>query len=57
LAIVKHVATNHGGTVSVWSVEGAGSTFTIRLPLVHRVARSSDLNVPAATLAAAKGSA
>ncbi len=58
LAIVKHVATNHGGTVSVWSVEGAGSTFTIRLPLVHRVARSSDVNVPAATLAAtAKGTA
>ena len=58
LAIVKHVATNHGGTVSVWSVEGAGSTFTIRLPLVHRVARSSDVNVPATTLAAtAKGTA
>jgi two-component system sensor histidine kinase SenX3 len=33
LAIVKHVATNHGGAVSVWSMEGTGSTFTIRLPL------------------------
>jgi len=33
LSIVKHVVTNHGGDVSVWSVEGAGSTFTIRLPL------------------------
>lgn len=33
LSIVKHVATNHGGDVSVWSVEGAGSTFTIRFPL------------------------
>jgi len=33
LSIVKHVATNHGGDVSVWSVEGSGSTFTIRLPL------------------------
>jgi two-component system sensor histidine kinase SenX3 len=32
LAIVKHVATNHGGEVSVWSREGAGSTFTLRLP-------------------------
>lgn len=32
LAIVRHVATNHGGTVEVSSVEGAGSTFTLRLP-------------------------
>ncbi|MCW2714124.1 MAG: phoR [Frankiales bacterium] len=32
LAIVKHVATNHGGAVDVWSVEGSGSTFTLRLP-------------------------
>ena len=43
LAIVKHVATNPGGEVSVWSVEGSGSTFTLRLPpsaepavIVHR---------------------
>ena len=33
LAIVKHVATNHGGEVDVWSVEGSGSTFTLRLPV------------------------
>jgi len=32
LSIVKHVAANHGGEVSVWSVEGQGSTFTLRLP-------------------------
>ena len=32
LGIVKHVATNHGGEVSVWSREGSGSTFTLRLP-------------------------
>jgi len=32
LSIVKHVITNHGGDISVWSAEGAGSTFTIRLP-------------------------
>lgn len=32
LAIVKHVCNNHGGDVTVWSVEGEGSTFTLRLP-------------------------
>jgi two-component system sensor histidine kinase SenX3 len=33
LAIVKHVCANHGGECAVWSVEGEGSTFTLRLPL------------------------
>ena len=32
LSIVKHVAATHGGDVSVWSVEGQGSTFTLTLP-------------------------
>jgi len=32
LSIVKHVSANHGGEVRVWSSEGAGSTFTLRLP-------------------------
>ncbi len=32
LSIVKHVASNHGGQVTVWSAEGSGSTFTLRLP-------------------------
>ena len=32
LAIVKHIALAHGGEVSVDSVEGRGSTFTISLP-------------------------
>jgi len=34
LSIVKHIITKHGGEVSVWSVEGVGSTFSIRLPIV-----------------------
>jgi two-component system sensor histidine kinase SenX3 len=34
LAIVKHVAAGHGGEVTVWSNEGTGSTFTLRLPAV-----------------------
>jgi two-component system, OmpR family, sensor histidine kinase SenX3 len=33
LAIVKHVTSAHGGKVTVVSKEGAGSTFTLRLPL------------------------
>lgn len=43
LSIVKHVAASHGGAVTVWSVEGKGSTFTLQLPLrgevsdAHRV--------------------
>ncbi|HEY7042148.1 MAG TPA: ATP-binding protein [Nocardioidaceae bacterium] len=32
LSIVKHVAATHGGDVRVWSVEGAGSSFTLTLP-------------------------
>ncbi|MGA1715670.1 MAG: sensor histidine kinase [Ilumatobacteraceae bacterium] len=32
LAIVRHVATNHGGEVKLVSVEGEGSTFTLRIP-------------------------
>lgn len=32
LSIVKHVVQNHGGDVRVWSQQGKGSTFTIRLP-------------------------
>src|SRR5580700_1336056 len=36
LAIVKHVTAAHGGNVTVWSKEGRGSTFTLRLPLRPR---------------------
>jgi len=32
LSIVKHAVQNHGGDVRVWSQQGSGSTFTIRLP-------------------------
>jgi two-component system, OmpR family, phosphate regulon sensor histidine kinase PhoR len=36
LSIVRHVAESHGGSVSVESQLGVGSTFTIRLPLDQR---------------------
>jgi len=32
LSIVKHIALRHDGEVQVWSTEGVGSTFTLRLP-------------------------
>jgi two-component system sensor histidine kinase SenX3 len=36
LSIVKHVATKHGGEVSVWSAEDVGSTFSLKLPLFSK---------------------
>ncbi|MFT4294322.1 MAG: ATP-binding protein [Micropruina sp.] len=35
LSIVKHIAAAHGGTVSLWSRLGQGSTFTLRLPALR----------------------
>jgi signal transduction histidine kinase len=37
LSIVRHVAESHGGTAGVRSVLGAGSTFTIEIPLASGV--------------------
>ncbi len=41
LSIVKHVAESHGGSVSVESQLGAGSTFTVRLPVDERGAATT----------------
>jgi len=36
LASARQIVEQHGGSISVTSVEGAGSTFTVRLPLERR---------------------
>jgi two-component system, OmpR family, sensor histidine kinase SenX3 len=41
LAIVKHICANHGGEITVWSEQGQGSTFTMRLPAAP-LSRTSD---------------
>ncbi len=46
LAIVKHVTTRHRGEVTVWSKEGSGSTFTIRLPLLTASASARETAEP-----------
>jgi PAS domain S-box-containing protein len=38
LYIVRQIAEAHGGTIGVESELGKGATFTLRLPLTHRVA-------------------
>lgn len=47
LSIVRHVVSNHGGTVSVVSEEGRGSTFTIVLPREESSAPVETPNMPA----------
>ena len=42
LSIVKHVAASHGGEVTVWSAEGQGSTFTLRLPEAAGAGQNQD---------------
>ena len=53
LSIVKHITENHGGEVRVWSMEGSGSTFTLRLPgrasRAHAPERSADPPPPSRT--------
>lgn len=57
LAITKHCVQDCGGTISVWSREGEGSTFTIELPAYHGDDTHDDDNVNAAIGDAAGGDA
>ncbi len=42
LSIVKHVVSNHGGEVTLWSQPGQGSTFTMRLPEMEEEQNGDD---------------
>ncbi|HSM45818.1 MAG TPA: ATP-binding protein, partial [Acidimicrobiia bacterium] len=42
LSIVKHVAERHGGSVSLESRLGAGSTFTVRVPVDEESSAPTD---------------
>ena len=46
LSIVKHIVELHGGTVTVQSTVGVGSTFTIRLPAAQDLPLSSPAERP-----------
>ncbi|HYN74685.1 MAG TPA: ATP-binding protein [Candidatus Limnocylindria bacterium] len=51
LSIVKHVCANHGGDVDVWSAEGAGSTFTLKLPAQAPTPQAAVVTPPVSTAA------
>ncbi|MGO8956019.1 MAG: sensor histidine kinase [Streptosporangiaceae bacterium] len=57
LAIVKHVTAAHGGSVTVWSQEGGGSTFTLKLPIRPRHAMPATGSAAPATTGQAVGKA
>ncbi len=49
LSIVKHVVAGHGGEVLLWSQEGQGSTFTLRVPEAPPRRRARDDGTAGAT--------
>lgn len=58
LSIVKHVASNHGGEVTLWSQPGQGSTFTLRLPEMEEQEGGEEVPAsPAPALATARAAA
>ncbi|MHC6595220.1 sensor histidine kinase [Arthrobacter sp. C152] len=57
LSIVKHVASNHGGEVTLWSQPGHGSTFTLRLPEMEEQEGAGEAPASPATAAPARDAA
>lgn len=52
LAIVKNVCMNHGGEVSLWSVVGEGSTFTLRFPAFEHMPPTPEADAASRSLEA-----
>ena len=48
LYVVNEIVTLHGGTVTVDSTEGAGSTFTVILPRDRQTEAQSEASLPSA---------
>jgi signal transduction histidine kinase len=50
LALVAHIARQHGGMVDVTSMPGVGSTFTLTLPCVAQADADASIRMPAEAL-------
>ena len=48
LAIVKHIVEKHGGTITIKSEYGVGSTFTVTLPGIEDMSEIEDISAAAA---------
>jgi signal transduction histidine kinase len=49
LSITRTIVERHGGAIAIASVEGAGTTVTIRLPLAPAGALPTDVSQPEGT--------
>jgi PAS domain S-box-containing protein len=49
LAVVREIVSEHGGEIAVESVEGAGSTFTVKIPAAPARATAAEVVAPVAS--------